>query len=148
MYVEASTGSAGDKTTLTSTYFYRQTHSQCLTFWYHMYGASIGTLNVYSTSFFLKRLVWTKSGSQGNLWRKAQVLYQLNSIFSLEVGCKHSSTLLSSEREEVLFWRDAALSSVLIPWFFRSLITIGLYFFLFLSDTIKSRFLQRNKCHF
>jgi hypothetical protein len=86
MYVEASSGNANDKTTLTSPYLFRQTFAQCLTFWYHMYGADIKTLNVYSTSFFLRQLIWTKTGDQGNLWRKAQVgvvltIYYVNVMY-------------------------------------------------------------------
>ena len=50
-----------------------------------MYGADIGSLNVYSqlVTSNLKnvtsRLVWTKSGTQGSDWRRAvQTLYNLN----------------------------------------------------------------------
>ena len=73
MYVEATGAASGEKTTLRSTYYRRQTFTQCLTFWYHMYGSNIGTLNVYATTFFFRQQVWSKTGSQGNLWRKAQV---------------------------------------------------------------------------
>ena len=40
----------------------------CLTFYYHMYGADIGTLNVFSG----KMTVFNKSGDQGDMWRKAE----------------------------------------------------------------------------
>ena len=36
----------------------------CLSFYYHMYGASAGTLNVYSD----KTKVFTVSGNQGDKW--------------------------------------------------------------------------------
>lgn len=72
MYVEASGFTKGEKTSLSSNYYRSQTSSQCLTFWYHMRGKDIGTLNVY-TGIFRRRLSWSKTGDQGNLWRKAQV---------------------------------------------------------------------------
>ncbi|CAF1136413.1 unnamed protein product [Didymodactylos carnosus] len=45
---------------------------RCLSFWYHMYGLDIGTLNVYvdsvSPTDFSRKLIWQKSSSQGNQW--------------------------------------------------------------------------------
>ncbi|KAK7473655.1 hypothetical protein BaRGS_00035133, partial [Batillaria attramentaria] len=47
---------------------------QCLSFWYHMYGDSTGTLNFYiKTGSGLGTKVWTRTGSQGNQWTKAAV---------------------------------------------------------------------------
>ena len=40
-----------------------------LSFYYHMYGASMGTLNVYVG----RKKVFTKSGDQGNKWHQATV---------------------------------------------------------------------------
>jgi subtilisin family serine protease len=47
-----------------------------LSFWYHMYGATIGTLNVaveypYGSGNYTN--VWTLSGDKGNVWTKATV---------------------------------------------------------------------------
>ena len=71
MFAEVSGFSQGDTAQLSSPYYYKK--YQCLQFWYHMYGSSIGTLNVYTAQFFFQRLSWTKTGNQGNEWRKAQV---------------------------------------------------------------------------
>ncbi|CAC5384127.1 unnamed protein product [Mytilus coruscus] len=43
----------------------------CLTFWYHMYGESMGTLNVYTESGNITTRYWSKSGNQGNSWNFA-----------------------------------------------------------------------------
>ncbi|XP_055997984.1 MAM and LDL-receptor class A domain-containing protein 1-like [Ostrea edulis] len=42
---------------------------RCLTFWYHMYGSSMGTLNVLVDG----SSVWTRTGDQGNSWKQADV---------------------------------------------------------------------------
>jgi len=48
--------------------------ARCFRFWYHMYGDSIGTLNVYlfNGSFVS---VWSLSGNRGNNWYEGQVSY-------------------------------------------------------------------------
>ena len=45
----------------------RNDSSYCLTFYYHMHGSGIETLNVYSGN----NKVFTKSGNQGNYWKRA-----------------------------------------------------------------------------
>jgi len=51
----------------------------CLEFYYHMYGDSMGTLNVYSGNL----LVFRTSGNHGNHWKKALVTFHLDSIVSV-----------------------------------------------------------------
>ena len=41
----------------------------CLTFYYHMYGATVGTLNVYSGSI----KVFNISGNQSNTWMRVEI---------------------------------------------------------------------------
>lgn len=56
----------------------------CFSFWYHMYGPSIGTLYVYATVYGKESLRWTRSGTQGNEWKQVQLTiisaddYQVN----------------------------------------------------------------------
>ena len=42
---------------------------RCLTFWYHMYGSSMGSLNVLRND----TQVWTRSGDQGNSWHRVEI---------------------------------------------------------------------------
>lgn len=42
---------------------------KCLTFWYHMYGGSIGSLHVKVNGTEL----WSRSGDQGDVWLSAEV---------------------------------------------------------------------------
>lgn len=47
---------------------------KCFKFWYHMYGRTMGTLNVYSSqNVSANTLLWTLSGNQGNRWNSAQL---------------------------------------------------------------------------
>ena len=48
----------------------------CLKFYYHMYGETINTLNVYNGN----TTIFTKSGNQGNEWLMAKVTMTLQNI--------------------------------------------------------------------
>ena len=64
-YIEASNQATGDNAKLTFT-VPRNKSSGCLKFFYHMYGSGMGTLNVFSGN----NKIFTKSGNQGNYWKK------------------------------------------------------------------------------
>ena len=49
---------------------------RCLTFFYHMYGSSMGSLNVFDGN----KNVFTKTGDQGNNWFKAEVTIMSNKV--------------------------------------------------------------------
>jgi hypothetical protein len=47
---------------------------KCLSFFFHMYGPHIGQFNVYLKSGnSLGNPVWSKSGTQGNLWHNDKI---------------------------------------------------------------------------
>lgn len=75
IYLEASSPRrSGDKTRLISKSFSQYSgDGHCFGFFYHMYGSSIGTLNIYVKSAGREQLVWTLSGSKGNKWLNGQV---------------------------------------------------------------------------
>ena len=88
MYTETSAPRRqGDKARLLSPP-YPATNGQCLTFWYHMYGSSIGTLSVYTSSFnHLSAPLFTISGNQGNQWRQAQLTIQIQEQYKVWTMC-------------------------------------------------------------
>ena len=64
----------GDKAILTSPEISTGPGQYCLDFWYHMYGAHIGSLNVYLWYGDQNNTnIWLLSGEQGNLWNRALV---------------------------------------------------------------------------
>lgn len=73
-YIETSSPvGLGDNAVLRSPLFSAVDNSCSMTFWYHMYGATTGTLNVKVNSLTLSSTttVWTKKGNQGNKWSRA-----------------------------------------------------------------------------
>ena len=58
--------------------------TQCLRFWYHMYGAHINALNVYvMTGARLGTAVWTRKGTQGNRWTQASLVLNSTRAFNV-----------------------------------------------------------------
>ncbi|XP_060582609.1 MAM and LDL-receptor class A domain-containing protein 1-like isoform X2 [Ruditapes philippinarum] len=57
---------------------------QCLSFWYHMFGAHVSTLNVYlKTQGGNKTMIWSRSRTQGNVWRNG--LRNIKSLVPYEI---------------------------------------------------------------
>ncbi|XP_070565015.1 MAM and LDL-receptor class A domain-containing protein 1-like [Ptychodera flava] len=59
---------------------------KCLTFWYHMYGAHIGSLNVYLKSGdTLGDAVWSRKTTYGDQWNEARVSLKLSSASTRKI---------------------------------------------------------------
>ncbi|XP_033109454.1 MAM and LDL-receptor class A domain-containing protein 1-like [Anneissia japonica] len=80
IYIETSSPRLPNDVAKVSTPRIRTPSSACLTFWYHMYGAHIETLNVLAntTDGLISQQVWSKSGNRGNVWRPAEVTIDMN----------------------------------------------------------------------
>ncbi|XP_035827621.1 MAM and LDL-receptor class A domain-containing protein 1-like [Aplysia californica] len=84
IYVEASTGSAGDYAVLTSPVLpATSTSPRCFTFWYHMYGPDIGSLQVLSSAGKANSIIWQKEHTQGNKWIRASLTLHSTHDFQL-----------------------------------------------------------------
>ncbi|KAM7428099.1 hypothetical protein ABFA07_020874 [Porites harrisoni] len=84
-YIEASIQSTGDNAKLTFA-LPRNKSSCCLTFFYHMYGSAMGTLNVFSGN----NTIFRKSGNQGNYWKKVTRTVYFSDMVTFE-GIRGSS---------------------------------------------------------
>ena len=71
IYMEASYGRMGSTFRLISPTV-NATAMQCFSFWYHMYGSHINTLNVKLTGAG-NLTVWSRNGTQGNQWHQANI---------------------------------------------------------------------------
>lgn len=60
----------------------------CFSFWYHMYGPNPGTLSVYIIVHDRQSLRWTRSGSQGDQWKSAQLTIISDVNFEVRVACQ------------------------------------------------------------
>lgn len=62
-------------------------NGRCLEFWYHMFGANIGRLNVYAntdTSDNASRtLLWSRGANVGDVWRKAHISTEFTEPFRM-----------------------------------------------------------------
>ncbi|OWF55095.1 uncharacterized protein LOC110464965 [Mizuhopecten yessoensis] len=75
MYIEASGRRPGQTASLLSVK-YRSLTMQCVEFYYHMYGRTMGTLNVYTKTESVEdtRAVWRTHGNQGDTWILARLV--------------------------------------------------------------------------
>ncbi|XP_053484115.1 MAM and LDL-receptor class A domain-containing protein 2 isoform X3 [Ictalurus furcatus] len=80
LYVDTTVGHWGNRALLLSEIYPSNNRGQCFTFWYHIYGQNVGTLNLYINNRTLHDngdklgyLIWTESGNQGDVWWSAGV---------------------------------------------------------------------------
>ncbi|XP_036411853.1 zonadhesin [Colossoma macropomum] len=73
MYIEADGVHYGDSARMMSPVC-NTVGTQCLTFWYHMYGwATAMALNVYKLDGSQAAKIWSRLNNQGNSWQLAQI---------------------------------------------------------------------------
>lgn len=82
----------GDKATIKSVIFPPTTGSgKCMSFWYHMFGNTIGQLKVWfrklsNAKIISGELMWTLSGNQGDQWSQGRI--PLVASTDYQVSCK------------------------------------------------------------
>lgn len=87
MYIETSWPNAkGHKARLVSQDLQASVTPKCLKFWVHLYGASIGKLNVYVKTGLgnkSEEMVWTLGGNFGDQWFSAQTPIKSKKIYQV-----------------------------------------------------------------
>ncbi|XP_073685887.1 MAM domain-containing protein 2 [Garra rufa] len=78
LHIEASEMLPGHKARLLSSSLRGSKETQCLRFYYHMYGSGIGQLSVYlqTGQENQDKILWTSNGEQGISWLRASVNYK------------------------------------------------------------------------
>uniref|UniRef100_A0A665TSY9 MAM domain containing 2 n=2 Tax=Echeneis naucrates TaxID=173247 RepID=A0A665TSY9_ECHNA len=79
LYMEASPMLTGQSVRLLSRPLRGSRGTQCLRFYYHMYGSGMGQLNVYLDKDGQDALLWQRGGEQSIAWLRARVEYQSES---------------------------------------------------------------------
>lgn len=113
MYIETSAPrKQGDKARLLSEEFSATTfHGRCVKFWYHMYGATIGTLRVLvktGPGNQSETAIWELSGNFGDQWYSGQapvssgVMYQVT-LFNRKMTCFESPFFINRECDLLFF---------------------------------------------
>jgi len=85
MYTEATPQSAGDNAKL-QLVAPRSNSTSCLKFFYHMYGYSMGTLNVLNGN----TTVFTVSGNQGDYWKRVARTVNLSDVVNMPACIAHT----------------------------------------------------------
>jgi len=122
----------GPTQSFNSLYNNRQDRGVCLSFWYHMYGPQIGTLNVHVITVGQKEVRWSKTGTQTNRWTQGTIYidslwdYSVRSMCWYALAqrlarvivmllCVHSLPALASpERPAAVLQRRASMIKLLI----------------------------------
>ena len=85
MIIDASYKNNGTQARLTSPTYTKLSDTGCLTFWYHMWGADMGTLNVAMKKGGEITYLFTKTGDQGNSWRSASAPLDLSGSSTFQI---------------------------------------------------------------
>ena len=72
VYFSSHGHQAGDSARLVSPAL-SHSGTACLSFWYHLYGEDLDTVNFNLIMDDVPLTLWTKFSTQGNIWKKAQV---------------------------------------------------------------------------
>ena len=65
---------------------------KCLEFAYHMHGASVNNLDVYTSSSGNRRSVWSRKGTQGDRWIVADVQLEISAPTSVSYFINYFSS--------------------------------------------------------
>lgn len=102
VYTDASYGRFTDVAILTSPII-GGTGSQCvITFWYHMFGANIGTLSLVARQGNTPTTLWSRSGSRTNQWYSV----------SAKVGQRRNFQLQFTGRRGIFYNGDMAIDDI------------------------------------
>ena len=98
MYIEASSPRQSGEIAKLVVTVPNNGNESCLSFYYHMYGASAGTLNVYSGKF----KVFTVTGNQGDNWLAMVANLDLDGVVSKTLPFISTFNLPGTTKDRIL----------------------------------------------
>ena len=97
LYVDPNNGQYNSEAVLQTPVLHQAAASCQFTFWYYMYGRSIGQLSVSTKINNRVTQLWSRSGNQGNIWKQAVVdIGRIPSNFAVQVKAKRSYSVVGS----------------------------------------------------
>eukprot|EP00795_Rhopilema_esculentum_P015056 gene15056-6221_t len=113
LFVETSSPAlSGDKARLLSQEF-AATEGLCMSFWYHMYGSTMGALRVFTKADGIETLIWDKHGDQGNQWVESKLKMNSSTTFKVIIEAEKGVAFLSDIAVDDIKFQDCAPKSKL-----------------------------------
>lgn len=78
MFIEASEGTSRNHKARLVSCLFNANRTQCLQFWYHMYGIGIGSLRIIRKTTRSEEILWDQSGNKGDHWKFGQTTLEGN----------------------------------------------------------------------
>ncbi|CAC5389526.1 unnamed protein product [Mytilus coruscus] len=91
IYIDASSIQPGQKSNYTSVSI-SPDGDACFTFWFHMHGNGMGTLNVYVVSDNITQKLWSRSGNKPDIWQLAFVDISITEPYQMTLEGVRGST--------------------------------------------------------
>ena len=85
MYIEATGQNPNDTAEIMSDSYPSATAGHCFTLWYHMYGADVGTLNIFQVFGNKRYFLWGMKGDRGNVWKKTQITIKNSAQYTVSI---------------------------------------------------------------
>ena len=82
IYLQSNVGVTGQKAEMRSQNFYISQEA-CFTFWYYMYGSTMGSLNVYLEVDGHKNKIWNVIGNKGDTWHQTALKITTEKVFGI-----------------------------------------------------------------
>ena len=101
MYIEATGQNPNDTAEIMSDSYPSAIAGHCFTLWYHMYGADVGTLNIFQVFGNNRYFLWGMKGDRGNVWKKTQITIKNSAQYTVSI------ILGRPQRVEKTFFRSA-----------------------------------------
>ncbi|XP_022096405.1 MAM and LDL-receptor class A domain-containing protein 1-like [Acanthaster planci] len=110
VYIESSGRSQGDRARLISGEITPPSPAQaiCLEFHYHMFGTSVGTLNLFSRLGTTDTALWSRTGTQsGNRWHRAELTITMSTKYKLVLEGIRGNTYSSDIAVDDILYTEA-----------------------------------------
>ncbi len=111
IYFEASGQSLGDQACIENTFDFRGIEDDMeLSFWYHMYGACMGSINVYINSIPTLTISGEQMSSENDPWQQVSLPLPKDSLFAVWICASLPITCPSGQSFEA----DAAIDRIVV----------------------------------